>query len=279
MADEPPTFRESTGKFSVDYRDHDGTVVLGQGDWRFITKWSTAGNGTIHAYRDSGSRVAVAPNVSSIEQVNAEIFAQANFSSRARTPRVGEVALWLNDKGFAAAVELQKVTVTSESQSGTVLEARYRILTDGTRDFSDDSSPELLILEQRLRECLEAFNQLPDVDTGDLSPSGPGIGHNQPPPELALTRADFADTLVDLQSPVRELRSESRLRRVYESALKIAAKIRSAIAWRLQLIEEGFYRQIGASIAISLGMWLIVSGKFDQLAEAALAVGKALLAW
>jgi hypothetical protein len=93
MADGPPTFTEPTGTFSVDYRDHDGTIVLGEGDWRFATKWNTAGNGSIHAYRNGGPRVAVAPGVSAIEEVNADVFSRANFTSRVRTPHVGEVVL------------------------------------------------------------------------------------------------------------------------------------------------------------------------------------------
>ncbi len=105
---ERPVFPDAAGTFAVDYRNYDGTITLGQGDWLFVTKWSTAGNGSIHAYRDGGSQVAVAQKVSSIEQVTAEVFSQANFTSRTRTPRVGEVVLWLNSKGFAAAVEIMK---------------------------------------------------------------------------------------------------------------------------------------------------------------------------
>ena len=159
------------------------------------------------------------------------------------------------------------------------MEARYRILTDGTRDFSDTSFRELFILEEAVRDCLRAFNELPDVDTEELLSHQPGIGHNQPPPELALTKADFVSATVDLQTSLGELRSESKLKRAYESALEASSKIRSAILRRLQLIEEGFYRQIGASAAIVLGMWLVVSGKLERAAEAAFAAGKAWFGW
>jgi hypothetical protein len=82
MAGNAFVFPEAEGEISVDYRNNDGTIILGSREWAFSTKWSTAGNGSIHAYRDGGPRVAVAPGVSSIDQVSAEVFQQANFSSR-----------------------------------------------------------------------------------------------------------------------------------------------------------------------------------------------------
>jgi hypothetical protein len=274
----PPQFSGATGAFAVDYRNHDGTIILGQGDWLFATKWGAAGNGSIYAYRDGGPRVAVASGVSTIEQVTSDVFSGANFSSRTRKPREGEVVLWLNNRGFAAAVEIRKVSITPESEDGTVLEGRYRILIDGTRDFTDPSSADFAKLQQALAESLQAFENLTDLSAQEHRESEVGIGHNRPPAEFSLTKADFSSTIVELQAAIHEPRSEEPLRRVYDAAIAAVRRIARLVGRRLQLIEEGFFRQIGAS-AFALGGWLAFSGTLEQVAQAALALGAKLFGW
>ncbi len=90
-----PTYPAEEGEFSVDYRDYNGRVIIGSGEWLFETHWSSAGGGSIHIYNDPPSirGVAVAPNAGRINDVTEAVFAAANFTSRSRHPRAGQVVL------------------------------------------------------------------------------------------------------------------------------------------------------------------------------------------
>lgn len=279
MTSGPPVFEDPAGTFAVDYRDHNGTIILGDGSWRFTTQWSTAGNGSIHAYRDGGPQLAVARGASSIEDVTAAVFAESNFSSRTRTPHEGEVVLWLNDKGFAAAVEIRKVTITAESLSGTVLEGRYRILVNQGRDFSAAPTLDTDELKQAVQESLRAFDALVDIDAKDQDVTEVGIGHNRPPADLILKKDDFLPTATELRALSLEPKSEHRLRRTYDAVTTALKKLAAAIARRFQLVEEGFYRQIGASTTLGLIAWLTFTGKLEKVEQAITAVGAKLFGW
>lgn len=274
-----PVFPDASGEFSVDYRNHNGNITLGQGDWTFVTHWSTAGSGSIHAYRDGGSQVAVAQRVSSIEQVTEAIFSQANFTSRTRTPRVGEVVLWLNPKGFAAAVEIKKVTVTAESDPGTVLEARYKILADGKKDFSNVASSDTDKLKQVIDESTAAFENLVDLGIDETSASEIGIGHNRPPNDFILKKDDFAPVTTELKNLSKNPTSETSLKKSNEVVGAALRKIAAVITRRLQLVEEGFFRQIGATSTIALIGWLTYTGKLEKVWQAIQIVGASVFSW
>lgn len=274
-----PIFPDASGEFAVDYRNHNGNITLGQGDWIFVTHWSTAGSGSIHAYRDGGSQVAVAQKASLIEQVTEAVFNQANFSSRTRTPRVGEVVLWLNPKGFAAAVEIKKVVVTAESDPGTVLEARYQILVDGKKNFSNVVSSDTDKLRQVIDESTAAFESLVDFDIDETSASEIGIGHNRPPADFILKKDDFVPVITELRSLSNNPTSEISLTKANETVGAALRKIAAVIARRLQLVEEGFFRQIGATSTIALVGWLTYTGKLEKVWQAVQVLGASLFGW
>ena len=275
----PPVYAEQAGTFAVDYRNYDGLINLGQGDWLFTTKWSTAGNGSIYALRDGGSQVAVAQNISSIEQVTDDVFNEANFTSRVRHPRTGEVVLWLNPKGFAAAVEVKKVTVTAESKSGTVLEGRYRILVDGTRNFSSSSSSDAEALKQLINESLGTFDTLVDLNLNANDETEIGIGHNRPPTDFILKKDDFLPVAAELKDLSDSPISEGALKKINEIVATALRRISAVIARRFQLVEEGFFRQIGATSTLALVGWLTLTGKLEKIEQTVKALGASLFGW
>lgn len=271
----PPAFKHPEGDFSVDYRNHNGRIVLGIDDWSFETYWSTGGAGVIHVMNDPpGIRgVAVAGGIKKISEVTDAVFASANFTSRSRTPRTGQVVLFENVQGYAAALELLNVTITPEGEAGTELTVRYKILTDKSRDFSHPQDHVYENIRASAESALEALE--------NLQPGAPieykaiGIGHNNPPDDCALDYFEHAE----LTGSIATLAKESKLRAITSATLEKAretvskgvAKITKWLSGRAKLIEEGFFRQIGSSLAIvvtGLTAWAVVAGKLDGLLSA-----------
>ena len=272
---EPPAFKQPEGDFSVDYRNHNGKVVLGMHDWSFVTDWSTGGAGVIHVMNDPpGIRgVAVAGGITKISEVTDAVFASANFTSRHRTPRTGQIVLLENTNGYAAAIELINITVTPEGEAGTELTARYKILTDKSRDFSNTQDQVYENITSSAANVLEALNALqPDPP---IEYKGIGIGHNNPPDDHAL---DYFEN-VELTVSIAALSMEAKLRAITAKTIENAkdlvsksiARIAKWLSARAKQIEEGFFTQIGSSLAVvttGLSLWAILAGKLDGLLSA-----------
>ncbi len=275
-----PRFPASEGEFAVDYRSYDGNIVLGDGEWAFQTRWSTAGTGSIHAYRDGGPSVAVARGAKAIEAVTAKVFADSDFTSRNRTPRNGEIVLWENRNGYVAAVQILRVVVTTESEAGTELRARYRILTDKSRDFSKANEHEVVVLEAAIADALRAFDGLQDVP--ELDAIAPGIGHNNPPEDARLHKDDFAIVAEELRRALAQPKDENRLKQLQETVGAAASRIGAALAKRYAWTEEGYFNQLGGLAAIAsvaLGGWAVFHGSLHGISVAASALGKTLFGW
>lgn len=266
----PPAYSSQEGTFSVDYRNHNGRVLLGSGDWLFETHWSRASNGLIHVMNDPPSirGVAVAPSVRKIGSVTEAIFARANFTSRSRTPQVGQVVLFENINGYAAALELKAVSLSPDGEPGTKLDAYYKIRTDRMRDFSEGTPDLLSALHAAATDALTSLARV-DLDT-DMAALSSWAGHNGPPTEAALTKAEHDMATSTLQ----KLADEAAKKDVQESTLRkggewLSETISITLKWiskRVKLIEEGFFRQIGAAAAfgmISLSVWAALTSKLQ----------------
>lgn len=133
----PPQLLSKFGDAAFDYESYNGRYVIGDGPLSFETHWTTAGDGSIHAYNDAPSiqGIAIANGAGSIADiVNA---AQYDFTSRIRSPRVGEFLILRNSHGFYAALKILEATPRVSSNGGTaMLRFFYIILDDGGCDFS-----------------------------------------------------------------------------------------------------------------------------------------------
>ena len=266
----PPHFPKPTDNFSIDYRNHDGRIMLGMGDWLFETKWSKSGSGSIYVVNDPPGikGVAVAPHCSKIEEVDEKVFAMANFTSRSRQPAKGQVVLIENIAGYVAAVELLEITVAPEGMPGTAVVGRYKILTDRSRDFSIAREDRYPSIRGTVNEALKALEQLEPVPSTENEDSHIGIGHNAPPQEYALNPTEFADAIgalkqIDLEAEKESL-TPSKVRYAGELLATAIKKILLWIVARLKIVEEGFFRQFGAIMAtglIGLGIWAIAAEK------------------
>jgi DNA transposition AAA+ family ATPase len=271
----PPEFALPEGEFSVDYRDHNGKIVLGMNDWSFVTAWSTGGAGVIHVMNDPPGikGVAVAGGISKISEVTSVIFASANFTSRHRTPRTGQVVLFENTHGYAAAVELLSITITPEGETGTELKARYKILTNKNRDFSDPQDQAFENISALAANALQSLSALqPDAP---IEYKAIGMGHNSPPEDCALDYSEHAEltgTITNLATEAkRHTIATATLDKATEQISTSIAKITKWLVARAKQIEEGFFRQMGSSLAIALtglSAWAIFTGKLESLTSA-----------
>lgn len=275
-----PHFYAPEGEFEIDYRSYDGLVGLGSKDWTFWTKWSTAAHGSIHTYSDAGTIVAVAPDTYEISGVTPQVFEAADFSSRSRTPHTGEVVLLQNAAGFAAAVLVLDAIVARESRPGAALRARYRILTDGGRDFSQPGEPTVQSLTAAIGAALTAYDALKDVPDPPMADGW--IGHNGPPDDAKLSKEDLARVADELRRTLERPTDEAQLKALREAAGEASTYIAAAIAKRYAWIQEGFYRQVGAMGAVvlaALGVWVAFHGTMLGVDEALAAVGNKLFGW
>lgn len=98
-----------SGTVTFDYSNNDGRYVLGAGDMMFETAWSGASNESIHAYSDRPSIRSIALAVGAKEIADIVDASTYDYSSRVRTPRLGEIVVWRNVTGYFVATKVERV--------------------------------------------------------------------------------------------------------------------------------------------------------------------------
>ena len=276
---EPPKDERSIGEASFNYASHDGRYVIGTEPWMFETHWSSAGQGAAHLYNDPVGieGVAIAEGVATIGQVTPDVVAAADFTSRTRTPHVGQVALLRNTAGFYAAIELLDVGY-SDKPSANVMHFRFAISTDGATDFTPFASSfndRQAMVDQLLAAATVAEKALlgvpveEDVGRDDTI----GIGHNQPPAEFVITKEDQAETLgaiaIIKEEAVRSTPSASRLRTAGKTVALVAAKLAKWISSKADVAADEFSKAVGktAGVAVAGTVWLVLHDKLNLLIE------------
>lgn len=126
------------GEVAFNYSDFNGRYVIGTGLWEFETMWSKASNRSIHIYNDPPSIHGVAlasRDYADFGQVAAA--ASLNYTSKSRTPMVGQVVVLRNNQGFYAAIQVMSVRDNTRGDTDDEVRFRYAIQTDGSDDLSD----------------------------------------------------------------------------------------------------------------------------------------------
>ena len=124
----------------------------------------------------------------------------------------------------------------------------------------------------------EAALRAASVATPPTSSESPGIGHNQPPPEAALTEEEVQTAFTTLRTLRVEVQSDQPDRKVIaEGRSRLeewAAAIGIWVAGKAEMFTEEFAKTLGQEAAKArtwFGLWLVVSGQFQHLAHAILA--------
>ena len=132
-----PRMTSMTGEVVFDYGSYNGRYVIGSGTLEFETKWTKAGNTSIHVYNDPPSiyGVALARGCTSISSVlNAE---SLDYTNRARTPSLGEIAVLRNLHGFYATIHVLSIKDDSRGDDKDEIRFRYAIQPDGSDNFAE----------------------------------------------------------------------------------------------------------------------------------------------
>lgn len=124
------------GTVSFDYSNNDQRFVIGEGLNLFETQWSKASDTSIYALRDAPSieSIALAKGAANIADVRDA--ATYDFSSRHRTPRLGEVVVWCNVNGIYAATRILALKDDTRGADHDEISFEFVILPDGSTDFS-----------------------------------------------------------------------------------------------------------------------------------------------
>ena len=133
----PPRMTSLTGEVVFDYSSYNGRYVIGSGMLEFETEWTKASNTSIYVYNDPASinGVALAEGCTSIAQVvNAE---SLDYTSRTRTPRLGQIVGLRNVKGLYAVVQVLEIKDDSRGDDRNELRFRYAIQSNGSGNFND----------------------------------------------------------------------------------------------------------------------------------------------
>ncbi len=93
------------GTATFDYSNNDHCFSIGDGLNLFETQWSKASDVSIYAYSDPPSIAAVALAKGATEIADVTDAAAFDFSSRVRSPRVGQIVIWRNVNGIYAATK------------------------------------------------------------------------------------------------------------------------------------------------------------------------------
>jgi hypothetical protein len=126
------------GRITFDYSTHNGICPVGGGDALFETKWSSGNRDSIHIYNDPPSidAVAVAAYATSITDIKDASRPEDAFTSRAQTPKEGQIVILRNTQSLYAALKILDVKASGHGDNVDEVTFDYVILEDGSRDFS-----------------------------------------------------------------------------------------------------------------------------------------------
>ncbi len=132
----PPRMTSPTGEVSFDYSGHNGRYVIGSGMLEFETMWTKASDTRIRVYNDPSSinGVALAHGCTSISEVSDA--KSLDYTSRSRTPSLGQVVVLRNVNGFYAALQVVEIKDDSRQHDRDELRFRYAIQSDGSASFT-----------------------------------------------------------------------------------------------------------------------------------------------
>lgn len=121
---------DGSGRFTFDYSNNNGEYTIGSGDFTFITKWSKASDTSIYAYKDSlGINGAIA-RVKAPNGWPTAIEAHFDFSSRYRTPNIGDVIIWRNSNNKYAATKIISIKDDTRGAEHDELTCEYIIYNE-----------------------------------------------------------------------------------------------------------------------------------------------------
>ena len=132
-----PRMSSPLGEVEFDYSSYNGRYSIGSARLEFETKWTKAGNTSIHTYNDPPSIYGIALSPASTVIADVQMAEALDYTSRARTVPVGGIVVLRNVNGFYAAIQILQIKDNSRGDDRDQLRFRYAIQASGTDDFSE----------------------------------------------------------------------------------------------------------------------------------------------
>ena len=133
----PPRMTSLVGEVVFNYSNHNGLYILGRDTLEFETDWSKASNTSIHVYNDPSSINGIALGRTGWTNINQVTDAQTlDYTSRVRTPRIGQIVLFRNIHGFYAATQILNIKDDTRGDDHDELRFQYVIQPNGSDDFT-----------------------------------------------------------------------------------------------------------------------------------------------
>ena len=133
----PPRMTSRVGEVVLDYSNHNGRYLIGKHAVAFETRWSKASNVCIHVYNDPPSINGIALGLREWTAITQVVNAGSlDYSSRRRSPRVGQIVVFRNCGGFYAAARVLKIKDDSRGDDHDELRFEYAIQADGSDNFA-----------------------------------------------------------------------------------------------------------------------------------------------
>ena len=114
------------GTFTFDYSNNNGEYTIGTEDHRFTTKWSKSSNRSIHAYNDAANIDSIA-RIKGPCKLSEELVGDYDFTSRCRTPIIGDIIIWKNKRGKYAATKVLSISDDTRGADHDELTCEYII--------------------------------------------------------------------------------------------------------------------------------------------------------
>jgi hypothetical protein len=264
---DPPIFLKSTGEIEIDYTNHDGRAIIGEGQTKFTTQWSTGSSSSITAYNDPSDirGIAVASAATSSDDVAMSSIAGLDFSSRSRLLSKGQVIVFENIFGRFLAVQVVDISAVSHGDDENRLVLRYAIVPT---DQASEQLAEIVSIAQAVEADLKRFR----TETETAEPLHGGIGHNNPPDPTPLTTVELDAAILAVrevrQAAEKDAIESQKLEESKNTIAEISKKIAAWVGRKCDLAVDEFAKQAGKTLAdgkFIAASWLAVSGRLDQL--------------
>ena len=118
------------------YSSNNGRFLIGEGINLFETRWSSASERAIHAYKSPPTVAGIALADGALEIAEITKAEGYDFTSDCVTPNLGEVIVLQNANGIYAAIKIQSISYRRKAGERYEMKFDFVILPDGSSNFS-----------------------------------------------------------------------------------------------------------------------------------------------
>ena len=119
------------------YSNTDGICVLGEGEWKFSTKWGKRDKKSIYCYNFESNIDGIAlamyernnKMIEFLNKINLQVIKEFDFSSKSRSPKLGEIVIWKNTHGNYLATKVCDIKDRDRNDTLDEVTLEYRMIS------------------------------------------------------------------------------------------------------------------------------------------------------